>query len=447
MSGRQAVILFLCGLAFALWPAVEAATIPPADASPEVAAVAAGYANALATGDARKAYELLSTQSRAGLTEAQWQQAFEMTRGGRPVARKPPPSAVLRAIASAEPPPTVSEVMIRAGEAFAAVQGSVRVTQSLVLVREPRRNGKPSDGAVAGGWRIDLQATDRLNSRQAASNFLATLCTEAEMGRSRMGQEASLPLLRSLLASEARDYQVIEADVEGDRAQVTVAADVPINLVLRETRTGPGWSVDLGRPLLPIDISAPDPLQQAGHLADKMACEDQMQMLVRAIQMYANASSDLLPDPKRWLEQIRPYLQPGFTGHCPLDAMPGISYAMNRNLAGKRLKQLANPGLTVVLYESTLHESSPADAGESWPRPARHSEGNLAAYADNSVRASPRPPSFEVKDAPPGAGKVTMPGQKLGQLGAPMPGLRGGQAGQQHGVLPPPAPIRPQKPK
>jgi hypothetical protein len=128
----------------------------------------------------------------------------------------------------------------------------------------------------------------------------------------------------------------------------------------------------------------------------------------------------MLPDPARWLDQIRPFIQGPATLHCPTDSTPGTSYAMNRNLAGKKLHQIANPALTVMFYESALHGGSPTDLGQSWPEPARHSEGNLVAYADGSVRPVAIKPPFDVKEGSPApTGKVTLPGRRPGAPGAP----------------------------
>jgi hypothetical protein len=388
----------------------QAATAPASAAvTPQISDAATSYANALASGDRKKAYDLLSAESRAGMTEAQWQKSFEQR---RPAPRKPPASAVLRAMATAEPGPKIGDVVVHADEAFIEVDGTVDVLQALALVQE------------SSGWRVDLQATDRLNGRHAASDFLDAIRAETAAAGSRQGQEVSLSLLRALLVSEAKNYRVIDAKVEGDRAQVALSAQVPVNLVLRATRVGPGWNVDLARPMVPLDINATNPLEQAVALADTTACQDQLQQLVRATQMYANASDDKLPDPDLWLDQIRPFLTSTATMHCLKDPVSGVSYAMNRNLAGKRLRQIANPGQTVMFLESTLHGVNPADKGESWPKPPRHPEGNVVAYADGSVRVAAFKPHFEVKEGPPtppgAAAKPGLPG-RMGPGGQPAP--------------------------
>jgi hypothetical protein len=393
---RTRVLLVIIGCVMALgagaWVAQAAAGAVPAP----IAEVAVNYANGLATGNVSQAWNLLSAQSQKGMSAAQWQQEFEQ----RPPSRKPPAASLLRAIAGFETAVQIEGVLVRPDEALIAVRSGVQVTQTFVLVREQ------------GGWRVDLKASDDLNSRQAVENFLGAVRQESGGGvRPRSPQDAQMTVLRSMLAAEARDYKTSEAEVEGDRARVTVVAEIPVNLVLRATRSGPGWAVDLSRPVLPIDYSAPDPLKQAAAAADRMVCEEQLTQVARALQMYAASSDGMLPDPARWLDQVRPYLPDPPKLHCPSDPAPGVSYAMNRNLAGKRLNQIANPALTVLVYESTLHTDNPADAGQSWPTTLRHADGDLVAYADGSVRAVPLRPPFTVKEGPPGAGRIAIPGR------------------------------------
>jgi len=436
MTRKMVAVAIVWGVLLALgWAAAEAA----GGQVPEpIAGVATSYANALAAGNLSQAWDLLSSPSRAATPVVQWQQAFER----RPPMRKPPATSLLRAMAASTPPPAVGDVLVAPDEALVEVSGVVQVPQQIVLVKE------------AVGWRVDLAATDQLNSRRAAADFIEMLREETAISQ-RQGmrapmQEVSYPLLRALLAGEATSYKAIEAQVSGDRAQVTVAAEIPVHLVLRAARSGPGWAVDLTRPVVPIDVSAPDPLQQAVALSERMKCEEQMSQLVRAIQMYATVSEDMVPDPARWFDQVRAFLPaPGpaqAQGHCPSDSVAGISYAMNRNLAGKRLHQIANPGTTPLLYESAGHGGNPAGVGENWPTPLRHPEGNLVAFADGSVRPMTQPPSFQVAEAPPGAvrGGVVLPGRGPGRppVGQPVPG---GMVGP--GVRPVPVPQPSQPPK
>lgn len=374
---------------------VAAAQLPPDAVPREIANPALSYVNSLARGDPAQAWGLLSSESQAEMTAAQWQAAFE--RG--PTVRKPPASALLRALAVPGAETFVGDVLTGPDEALVEVRGSVGVPMHVVLVKE------------SAGWRIDLAASDRLNSRAAVQTFLEVLRDEtraAQPGRAPQAvPDANIPLLRTVLASEAKEYRIVGAEIEGDRAQVALQAAVPVSLVLRTHRVGPGWMVDFSQPLVPVDTASGDPLKEAAAAADRMACEENLRQLARAVLMYASASGDRLPDPDRWLQQIRPHLPRGANLHCPTDPTPGISYAMNRNLAGKRTQSISNRdrSATVLLFESTLHTANPADTGESWARPPRHPGGNLVAYLDGSVRLAASRPDFAIAKGPAEVGR------------------------------------------
>jgi prepilin-type processing-associated H-X9-DG protein len=374
---------------------LSAAPLPAERVPRDIAEAAEAYANALAAGDLKAAWDLLSSESQSYVTAPTWDSAFSR----RPSVPKPPPNTLLKALATAPAPATVIDVLVRADEALVHVGGTVRVTQQIVLVRE------------SAGWRVDIAASDRLNSREAGQVFLDAVREETKAAAAPPpGAPSRGPsLLRALLGPHARDYRVLEADVEQDRAQVAVAAEVPVSLVLRSFRSGPGWAVDLARPVLSVDATSADPLGDAVRAADKSTCEDQLRQLAKGIQMYAAASDDMFPDPDRWLDQIRSYLPhpPGI--HCPADPVEGVSYAMNRNLAGKRCREVGNQAATPLLFESTLHTDNPADTGASWTGEPRHPGGSFVAYADGSVRLSPRKPSFAVTQAPPGGRSRPVP--------------------------------------
>jgi prepilin-type processing-associated H-X9-DG protein len=396
MCNRAASLLIACAMAVALVTTeLSSAPLPAERVPPDIADTARTYANALAAGDLRAAWDLLSSESHSYVTAPEWERAF----AGRPSVPKPPPNTLLKALTTAPTPPTVIDVFVRTDEALIHVGGTVQVTQQIVLARE------------SAGWRVDLAASDRLNSHEAGQVFLDAVREETNPAALRRpGTPSNTPsLLRALLGPHAKDYRVLEADVEQDRAQVTVAAEVPVSLVLRGFRAGPGWTVDLARPVLSVDATSADPLGDAVGAADKSTCEDHLRQLAKAIQMYAAASDDMFPDPDRWLDQVRNYLPHPPGVHCPADPIEGVSYAMNRNLAGKRRREVGNQAATPLLFESTLHTENPADAGASWTAEPRHPGGSLVAFVDGSVRASPSKPSFSVVEAPPGGRSRAVP--------------------------------------
>lgn len=398
MARKFLLFVVICALSLAAASVSPAAVVPASEVPGPIATAAAAYANALAAGSLGQAWQMLSSQSKAEISVVEWQEAFRQTAR----ARKPPPTALLRAIAESGAP-LVGDVLAGPEEALIEVKGAVEIPLKLILVKE------------AGEWKVDAAASDQMNSRQAAVDFLEAVRAEAAPSGPRMltpSQAVSMEVLRALLAPEARRYEVTGAEVEGERAEVSLAAEIPVNLVLRAARSGPGWLVDLSRPLVPVDTSSRDPLREAMAVSDQTDCENQLRQLARAIQMYAASSADMVPDPARWLDQVKPYVPQPAQLHCPRDAEPGLSYAMNANLAGKRLHQISNPSLTVLLFESTSHAANAADKGESWPTHARHPGGYLVAFADGSVRLVAAKPGFDVTEGPAGGRQgVVVPGR------------------------------------
>ncbi len=378
---RSSIALATIGCALVLLfggPLLAATSVE--SAPKEVAAAALDFTQALVRGDIRTSWNLLSAASRAANDVAQWGESFP----AGPASRPPAPNAILKALATADPPATAGKVLVLGSEALVEVKGSVEIGRTVVLVKEGNR------------WLVDLAASDEVNGREAAQTFLEAIAADAGASTPRpvRSPQTSLPMLRTLLAPEAKNYRVSQTEMNGDRAYVTVVADLPVNLVLRAKRQGPGWQVDLARPLVSTNPTSTDPLREAAGSIKQSDCQDQLRRLGQAIQMYSSLSEDLLPDPDRWVEQIRPYLSGPPALRCPADATEGVSYAMNRNLAGKRRSEIGNPAMTPLLYESSLHTANPADGGESWQTPPRHSEGNLVLYLDGSIRPSEQPPSF-----------------------------------------------------
>ncbi len=379
MKSGVALTTIGCALVLLLSGPLLAATSSET-APKEVAAVALDYTQALVRGDMRTSWNLLSAASRAANDIAHWEASFATGAASRP----PAPNAILKALATANPPATANKTLVLGSEALIEVKGSVEIGRTVVLVKEGNR------------WLVDLAASDEVNSQEAAQTFLEAIADDAGVSAQRPVRtpQTSLPMLRTLLAPEAKDYRVSQTEMRGDRAYVTVVADLPVTLVLRAKRQGPGWQVDLARPLVTTNPTSADPLNEAVGSIKQSDCQDQLRRLGQAIQMYSSLSEDLLPDPDRWIEQIRPYLSGPPALHCPADATEGVSYAMNRNLAGKKRSEIGNPAMTPLLYESSLHTANPADRGESWQTPTRHADGNMVLYVDGSVRPSEQPPSF-----------------------------------------------------
>jgi prepilin-type processing-associated H-X9-DG protein len=132
-----------------------------------------------------------------------------------------------------------------------------------------------------------------------------------------------------------------------------------------------------------------------------VTCQEQLQQLGRAMQMYTAASGGLLPDAAGWLDKLREFMPEAPSLHCPSDPKAGISYAYNANLEGKRQAEIASPATTPMVFASTLHGTNPADTGESWPDTVRHPDGNMVLFVDGTVRPVLRKPRFDVTLRPP----------------------------------------------
>jgi hypothetical protein len=384
---RRAFVASVASMLALAWLCIPVLAAAPGAAPPEVAKTALAFAGALAKDDLTPPWQLLSSKTRSHMNAVQWEQAFR----GRAPSRVPSGNDLLRALATAEQPPTIGDVLLQDGEALIKVSGTVRITQNLVLVKE------------GGAWLVDLAASDEINSREAARVFMDAVgsTSAASTPRPVRTPESSLPMLRALLVPEAKSYYVLNASVQGDRADVTLACDLPVSLVLRAVRSGPGWMVDVSRPIVNTNPMSPDPLREAAESNIQATCQDQLRQLGRAFQMYAAANDDKFPDADRWVDQLRPYLGEAATAlHCPADKTPGVSYAMNRNLAGKTRSTVANQQTTPLLFESTLHTANPADTGESWPSAAFHMAGNMVLFVDGNARPVVQKPSFSVIEGP-----------------------------------------------
>ena len=70
---------------------------------------------------------------------------------------------------------------------------------------------------------------------------------------------------------------------------------------------------------------------------------------------------------------------------CP-DAPPGTQgYAMNSEVGGKRISEIASPAGTPLLFDSTLTGPNAHDNLSSLPSPGRHQGKNYVLFADGQV--------------------------------------------------------------
>jgi hypothetical protein len=98
-------------------------------------------------------------------------------------------------------------------------------------------------------------------------------------------------------------------------------------------------------------------------------CSSHLNQLAVAFKSYARDHNGLLPDSATWVDDLSRYAGSGpdkhDVFHCPADRAAGrSSYAMNRNLSGKRLQDIVDPAHMVLLYETKQSGLNPAGTGK-----------------------------------------------------------------------------------
>jgi prepilin-type processing-associated H-X9-DG protein len=153
----------------------------------------------------------------------------------------------------------------------------------------------------------------------------------------------------------------------------------------------------------PIGHGGPRPAAQ------RAACQSNLKRISRAMLMYAQDNDGRLPGAGNWDSAVVRYLRkdPNATPRlfqCPSDRSaprePGYphsgsaSYALNRRVGGRRVRDIADPESTVLLFDSSGRGTGMNGGPELLPSPPRHQERNNVAFLDGSVRSVENMPSF-----------------------------------------------------
>ncbi len=169
----------------------------------------------------------------------------------------------------------------------------------------------------------------------------------------------------------------------------------PLTLVVHATRSGPGWGVDLYHPLAAGDSSPPIPSRKPPPRANGRPARPRCACSPRRSTPIARSPTICFPIRTTGSSNSLPTCPPGTTLHCPSDPGPGISYAMNANLAGKRRWQVADPESVPVFYESTAQGREPRRhrGGLAHAPPPQHRQLRASSSTNRCAPSPPHPPS------------------------------------------------------
>jgi prepilin-type processing-associated H-X9-DG protein len=133
-------------------------------------------------------------------------------------------------------------------------------------------------------------------------------------------------------------------------------------------------------------------MQRAGEAERKATCLSNLKQLALAALMFAQDHNETLPNANTWADDLQPYCSSSDLLRCPSDTHE-FSYAMNSQLSGKKLGDIADPTKTVIFFESSAGVNNASDPMTSVCKPPRHGNGNNFAYVDGHVKSveQPRP--------------------------------------------------------
>lgn len=136
-------------------------------------------------------------------------------------------------------------------------------------------------------------------------------------------------------------------------------------------------------------------LKSASTSRETQQCLGNLRRLSRAMMLYTDDNDGKMPG-QDWNKDLSKYEPDEVMFACPHQRRvdPSSSgYALNKALAGKVMKDIENPGQTVMLFDSRPVIPGTITEPTNVPRPGRHRNGkqNGVAYADGRVEAVPVP--------------------------------------------------------
>ncbi|MEN6642050.1 MAG: H-X9-DG-CTERM domain-containing protein [Armatimonadia bacterium] len=199
-------------------------------------------------------------------------------------------------------------------------------------------------------------------------------------------EQAMMEMLCAPLTKHAT-YTMGEVVTTGDecRIKVTATYTIPQTLVLKKGPDGK-WTVALEESIFSTTGAEEAMIVRVSAQAQQEECLNNLRQLCTAILQYAQDFDETLPDADNWMDQIRPYMRNEDLYKCPGSPELEYDYAFNTALSKKHLGEIANPGVTIIVFESNLGtrnaHGNPADV----PNPGRHNGGNNVGYVDGHAK-------------------------------------------------------------
>lgn len=160
-------------------------------------------------------------------------------------------------------------------------------------------------------------------------------------------------------------------DTEAMEVTGSLTYDVP-----KRIEDSPVWSL-----LMPM-------ISDARGEARTTACLSNVKQLCLGFLMYSQDHDEVLP-PEGWVAETYPYVNNHDIYRCPARPDQTVGYAMNEQLAGVSLAQIAEPAKTVLLFETFLDEESPIGGPETVPEEGVHEGGIVCGFADGHAKWVP----------------------------------------------------------
>lgn len=131
-------------------------------------------------------------------------------------------------------------------------------------------------------------------------------------------------------------------------------------------------------------------LAKARSRATTVQCMNHVKQLSLGFMMYATDSNDNFPAANAWCDKLMPYVQQAPVFQCPADRSgQRSSYGFNSKLAGHNLKDIRDPALTVLVFETGGGwnvSGGPELATSSF----RHNNAMVVGFADGHVESVTR---------------------------------------------------------